>query len=256
MRDDLDIPMPAMGPAAPTYRVPRRNAGMDSNTRQLALIAGGIGGVLVLLIGGWQLAGHHGGGVPVVQADTRPMRVKPDNPGGMQVSGQDDAILGGKTDAKAALAPAPEAPAPQALKAQIVAQPPPPPPPAPAVARPAPAPPVVAAVVAPPAEPKPAPAPAKPVVAAKAPPPEPVVHGPQVQLAALTTEQGALSEWQRLAHKMPDVLGGRKPAVVKIAHDGKTLWRLRTGGFTDTAQASSFCDRVKAKGAECSVASF
>ena len=58
MRDDLDIPMPAMGPAAggTGYRVPRQREGMDPNTRKLARIAAGIGGTLVLRLGAWSEA--------------------------------------------------------------------------------------------------------------------------------------------------------------------------------------------------------
>ena len=126
MSDDLSIP-------SPTYRIPRHHQGMDPATRRLALIAGGLGGVLLAVVGGWTLIGHRNAAVPVVQADSRPIRVKPDNPGGMQVAGADADILSGGTEMKdGKLAPAPEAPAPQALTA--------PPAPPPVVAAPVPAP--------------------------------------------------------------------------------------------------------------------
>ena len=74
------------------------------------------------------------------------------------------------------------------------------------------------------------------------------------EFAALPSEQAALAEWQRLEKRMPEVLGGRKPGVAKFEHDGKTFWRLRTGGFADSAEAATFCDRVKSKGQACTVA--
>jgi hypothetical protein len=248
-RDELDIPMPSMGPAS--YRVARRS-GMDPNTRRLAIIAGGIGGALVLLIGGWEVAGHRQHGVPVIEADSGPVKVKPDNPGGMKIAGQNDDILSGASDdGKAAMAPPPEAPDPQALKAAEQK-------PAPRAAAPS----VVAS--APPAT---APAPVAlapaPQTKAAAPRPDaaratpvPAGHGAQVQLAAMASEQLAREEWQRLEHKMPSLFGGRKPEVTRIEHDGKTFWRLRTGGFASAADATSFCDKLKAKGAGCAVATF
>jgi hypothetical protein len=80
--------------------------------------------------------------------------------------------------------------------------------------------------------------------------------GKQVQLAALGSEEAARIEWQRLAKRMPDLFNGHRPDFSKTEHDGRAFWRLRTGGFTDTAQATIFCERVRAKGAGCSVASF
>ncbi len=276
-----------------TYRTPRHRTGMDPNTRKLALIAVSIGAVLVVMVGAWSLTGGKSGAVPVVEADSRPLRVKPDK------TQQDPDIDEPTTPGKQALAPTPEAPKPEALKAQadkaaaekaateklaadkaaadkaqaeaarLAAAPSPvvvPPavvthatgptrPQAQPVALTAPVVPAPA-VQQPPAQ---AARPATPPVArpAATAAPQPVVAaGTQVQLAAVTSEQAALSEWSRLEKRMPDILGSRRPAVVKAERDGKTFWRLRTGGFTDTIQASSFCDQVRAKGGTCSVASF
>jgi cell division septation protein DedD len=262
MREELDIPMPAMGPgmgaggtgARDNYRVSRRSEGIDPNTRRLAMIAGGIGGAFALLVGVYSLSGHHGGGVPVVQADSRPLRVKPENAGGMQVAGADDSVMSGAGDAQAKLAPAPEVPAPNALRTPAPSASTSPVQPASlSPAQPAPAPGPVAALPEPkPAAKtaaKPAPAPATAQVA----PAAPAGHGPVVQLGALGTEQAAMTEWQRLEKKMPDVFGGRKPMVSKIEHDGKTFFRLRTGGFADATAAKGFCEQVKAKGGGCAV---
>ena len=235
MSDDLSIP-------SPTYRIPGHRHGMDPVTRRLVLIAGGLGGVLLAVVGGWSVMGHRSTTVPVVQADSRPMRVKPENPGGMQVAGADDDIFsGGNRAGDGKLAPPPEAPAPQALSA--------PPPVPPAATAPA------SAAVSVPAAP---PAPAKPVAAkpAIAPDKHPAANGALVQLAAVHSEDAAKSEWQRLSKRMPDLFGQHRPAFSKTQHDGQTLWRVRTGGFADAAQATTFCEKVRAKGAGCSVADF
>jgi hypothetical protein len=244
--DDLDIP-------SPTYRVPRHRQGMDPGTRRLAIIAGGLGGALVLLVGGWSLLGHRSAGVPVIEADSSPLRVKPDNPGGLSVAGSNDEILSGDADGKAGkLAPGSEAPAPQDIKPPPVAAAAPPPA-APAAMAPPPV--VAAAPIAPPATSaaKP-PAPAHAVAADH--PGHPAGGKTLVQLAALTSEDAAKSEWERLAKRMPDLLGKRQPAVSKIDRDGKTWYRLRTGGFSDIAQATAFCEQVRAKGNGCSIAAF
>jgi len=239
--DDLSIP-------SPTYRVSRQRYAMDPATRRLALIAGGLGAVLLAVAGGWTVMGRHNASVPVVQADNRPIRVKPDNPGGLQVAGANEDILSGGTEAKdGKLAPPPEAPAPQALRA------PPPPPAPPAVAAPAPAPAPIATAT---------PAPAKPLAAKPAEPVQdkrpapPAAANTAVQLAAVHTEDAAKSEWQKLSKRLPDLLGPRHPAFSKVERGGQTLWRVRTGGFSDVSQANSFCEKVRAKGAACAVAEF
>jgi hypothetical protein len=77
-----------------------------------------------------------------------------------------------------------------------------------------------------------------------------------VQLAALTTEDAARVEWQQLARRMPELLGGHQPSYSRVEHDGHTFWRLRTAGFADMTQARAFCEHVRAKGGACSVADF
>lgn len=247
MSDDLSIP-------SPTYRIPRHRVGMDPLTRRLAIIACGLGGLLVVAIGGWTMLNRHGGSVPVVQAASGPMRVKPANPGGMQVAGANEDILSGDgpsgTDK---LAPPPEVPDPQALRA--------PPKQSPAAvasaALPAP-PPAIAAAQAPrPVTDRPLAAPDKHAAAAAvAAHTVPAGKDTVVQLAALRSEAAARDEWQRLQHRMPDLLKDHHPAISKVDHDGETLWRVRTGGFGDVAQATAFCERVRSKGAGCAVAAF
>jgi hypothetical protein len=289
-----------------SYRTPRNRPGMDPATRRLAMIAGGIGAALLVMVGAWSLTGGSSGGIPVIEADSRPLRVKPE---GAQ-AGRD--IEQPTNPRQQALAPTPEAPKPEALKAEaeraaaeklaaeklaaeklaaerlaaerlaaerarIAAAPSAAPAPPPAAAPPAAAPrasTVQATIPArPPGQPvalttpiAPAPAPriADPARQGQAPAQAPAqaqtqrapAGHTQVQLAAVSSEQAALSEWNRLARRMPDVLGSRRPAVIRVERDGKTLWRLRTGGFADASQARGFCEQVRAKGGNCTVAAF
>lgn len=245
-----------LSPTTESWRPQRREPMFDPQVRRIALLACGAAVVLGLGVGGYSLLARRPQGIPVVEADSRPLRVKPENPGGMQVAGAEEQIMGGSGGGQAdAMAPAPEAPQPQVLRAQINAVRQPAPPSPAAVAAPAPIPaPAAAAPTAISAAPEPRPMPA------------PMAHPPaaraaasgsmEVQLAAVETEQAAHGEWQRLAKRMPDLLGSHRPAVVKAERDGKVFYRLRTGGFTDTAQASAFCTQVKAKGGGCAIASF
>jgi hypothetical protein len=246
-------------PRNPVYRVRR---GPDPLTLRLLLIAGGLTGALALIVVAWSSIGHRAGGpVPVVQADSRPVRVKPANPGGMQIPGLGTDTGSGDASASAdKLAPAPETPDPQGLASQMRAATSAPP----SGARTQPT--ATAQAASAPATATPRPPAAKPVAMALAPVAQehragPLgAHGPvgraQVQLAAVGTEAAARQQWDRLAHRMPSVLGAHHPLISKVEHDGHTLWRVRTGDFTTEAEANQFCQQVRANGAGCAVAAF
>ncbi len=277
----------------------------ESNMLRMGLIAGGIAALILMLLSLWSWIGHRHGGVPVVDADTRPARERPLDQGGLKVDGANEAILSGKTDSKPNVTAAPEAPALAALRASpppSVAAIAPPSAPQAVIATPQPTPgvmddgvrvsrlgetpqqpllnasrPPAAQPVAPVAQPAPA-APAKPnstvaitgtnparpvakpetaptVTAASAPAKIPVetkpTGQPMVQLGALPTQAGANAEWARLEKKNPELLGSRAPVVSPVSHDGKSLWRLRVGGFEDKAAANKFCAQVKSAGGQC-----
>jgi hypothetical protein len=264
--DDLSIPNPGYrGNRAGRYGTGqgRVRQGMDPDTRRLVMFAGGLGAVLVALIGASSLIGRHAGEIPVVTADSRPIREKPLNPGGMKIDGaENDVFSGGSDTANSKLAAAAENPDTKALRT------PPATPPvvdtqAPAAVSPAPAKQAAVAMAPPVAKPgtQVAASAAKPIPA-KAPPapvdlrPAVPAHQPIVQLAALSSEEAARNEWQLLSKRMPDLLNGRHPNFSRTERDGHTFWRVRTAGFADVAQARTFCDHVRAKGGGCSVADF
>jgi cell division septation protein DedD len=237
--DDISIPPP--GYYNERHRMSAAPPG-PFTTARIALVILAVGGVGAIAA---SVAHFRHGPVPVIEADNRPIRVRPTNPGGMQIAGANNDIMSGGNDADgSSLAPAPEAPNPQALHAEA---------PAPLLA-PAPAtvaPTVTPAPAAPPVTPKP-----KPLVVAAA-TPHLAVHGKGIiQLAALESESAARTEWQALQKRLPDVFAGHEPSIGKTERAGRTYWRLRATGFGDVEQAKTACVKVRAKGSACSVADF
>jgi SPOR domain len=240
---------------------------MDPDTRRLVLFAGGLGAVLVVLIGASALVGRHSGEVPVVTADTRPIREKPLNPGGMKIDGaENDVFSGGSDTANSKLAASAENPDTMALRTAAV--PPVAATPAPTAVAPAPAPtagkpavvanapPVAKSAVVANASPLAKPNQAKPPAAAAETHSAATGHQPMVQLAALASEDAARNEWQVLTKRMPDLLNGHQPIYSRTERDGHTFWRLRVAGFADVTRARTFCEQVRTKGGGCSVADF
>lgn len=277
MSDDLRIPAMGLpgGGRAPlasgsSYRA-RLSRG-DPGMRWAMIAAAGLGGVLFVAMAGYAVMGRRPATVPVIEADSRPIRVKPENAGGMQFAGADE-LGGDAVPGSEKMAPAAETPAPQALRAQMQQA-------APATEAPSASPasaagpaPVTAATAGVPAAPGGSPlpdTPPRPDIGARpgnAPPatraatpaatPKPAAAGGlTVQLGALSSEAAAMAEWQKLAKGAPDVFASHHPAVQKTERDGKTFWRLRTTGFADMADATSFCTKVRAKGGACTIASF
>jgi len=228
---------PAGAPLVRSYRA--RRTGMDRGTRRLVMAASALGLVLLAGMGAWSLTGRRAVGVPLIEADPRPLRMRPADPGGMTVIGAGEQVLGDGTEATGDLAPAAERPDPQALRAQRQA-----------LAAPAGVVPEAVAV---------APAPVAPAVAAPA-VVAPVAVAPvgraMVQVASVESEAGAAAEWARLSRKMPELLGERSPLVQRAEAGGHSVWRVRTGGFADVAAATQFCLKVRARGAGCSLANF
>ncbi len=243
----------------------RGRAAMDPTTRHMVFIACGIGLLLVVLIGGWTLSGgRHSGSIPVIEAPLGPVRLKPIDPGGMQAMGA-QAPPAMSASGIETLAPRPEAARPEALQAEVdaalrrdqrgLAVPAAPPAAPPAITAPA-----------------PGPVPSVPVAA------DPGIHGEAqlqhppsgasaawhspsggplaVQLAALDSHDAARIEWRRLSHSHPLLFSGHTPEVEQADHDGRPIYRLRTGGFASVAEAHAFCEQARSQRVACTLADF
>jgi hypothetical protein len=239
----------------PSYRPVKPAPGMDPALKRLGLILAALGGMAALAIGAGSLLGARHHGIPVIEAEAGPVRVKPENAGGMQVTGADFAMGPGTTQT---LAPSAEQPQINALRAQLKAM-------KKDLARQA-AETAQATKIAEAARAKIVAAPPLQRASAtmsftepEAPPPArpaPPVSGTSVQLAAFTDAAAAQTGWALLLKKAPELLGGRAPDITKTQFAGRTMWRLRTGGFDSVTQAAAFCAKMRDHGADCSIAAF
>ena len=188
----------------------------------LAAIGGIVGGLF------W-LGNRHNGGVAApeevatLKAPAGPYKVKPENPGGMNVQGQGDtsfaASAGAEPKGKIDTNAAPETPVSRTT---------------PPAQQQAPA--------------KPAPAPAKPVPAPAKPAPAPAAAGGggSIQLGAFSSQAGAEKAWKAMSGRF-SYLAPLSHNVVPVSVGGRTLYRLRAGG----AGASDVCGRLRVAGETC-----
>ncbi|HYI84846.1 MAG TPA: SPOR domain-containing protein [Acetobacteraceae bacterium] len=232
------------------------------SVRMLA-VAGGLLGVVALGAAVvWGLSRLGPRPVPVIEADPRPLKIRPDQPGGTVVPNQDQLVLEGASQRRLAdrsrstvaqLDTGPEAPAFDLLRQQAAPAPPP------AATTPAPTiavtpsalgtattalpPPVALAVTA---------TVAAPAMVTAAALPGPVAGGrSHAQFGALHSEEAARAEWDRLVRRAPE-LAAFQPRITRLDREGQpTLWRLRATGLADAAAAKALCDAVRARNIPC-----
>ncbi len=206
-----------------------------------------------------------GGAVPLIRADDSPTKVKPAQPGGMNIPDQNVSLYneqpGGPPVEK--LLPTPEqpmarpAPAPQPAAAPA----PPTEPAAPATTR-AETPPATAPKATPPPAKmaaKPAPKPSMDALvkeAALAPQPSAGRGSPvQLQLDSVRTPEAAREDWARLKRENPDLLGRLTAVAVRTDLGDKGIYyRVLAGSFGDAAAAAKLCGELKRRNLGCVVA--
>ena len=243
---------------------PRRVLRIVGALLVMGLFAGGLWFAYVEgLRHAWGTGGASGGGdIPLIRADTRPMKVKPAEPGGMAIPGRDMLIYGQSRPMVEHLLPPPEQP--MALPA------PTPPAPKPAVTASAAVPPMAApsAVVTPPGT-APIVAPAPPEQSAGVPPGNPSATakpaesasqpgkagGVRLQLGSVRSEEDARDEWARVKRGNPDLLGRLTAVAVRADLGDKGIYyRILAGPVGDPANAEKLCGELRQRHLPCIIA--
>lgn len=236
----------------------RRRTLMLLSVLALLVVFGG-----VVLLAYRQGSPEGAGGVPpILRADSGPVKVPPENPGGRKFPHQDAGVYNritgdgraGSEEGEQLLPPAEE---PLAIESPLIrpedqraldrmaeaieSAPLEIPPPAGEI-REATEEPVVAAPVA-----------SAPSTVETAPPP--VATGGQyvVQLAALRDEQSARDTFARLQSRYPDLLRGLSADIQRADLGESGIYYRARGGYLDRAAANNICEKLAAQGQACMV---
>lgn len=200
-------------------------------------------GAVVVVYGGGSGSGGIGGGPPLIEADATPTKLRPEQPGGMEVPHQDKLVYerlhnGTPKPTIERLLPPPETPLPRPV---VTPQLPPPPP--------VPTPPGLAQVIPPP---QPAPAdealPAAPPPAAAeipaAPPPS-----PRVQPAPPPSQAAVPAKPAPAAPPAPAQTAAVPPAAAAPAKPagGSGNWRVQLASVRSEAEAQSEWKRLQSR---------
>ncbi len=258
--------------------------------RTIGLVVGVVFGAVIAGTAAWFVFGPGGGvnrgATPLIVAEPEPYKVRPEDPGGMQVENQDKLVYErlGSTAPEAGvenILPPPERPrapqpaSPEAQTPEVNAADSGPDesqsasPPAVAETEPVPAPESESQPV--PAQP--AAEPTAPVQVETAPASQPAPVQTQepsaqslesmvaalsgdylIQIAALRSEEAALGEWTRVQTRLPELLGAFEPLVVRADLGERGIfYRLRAGPLENRTAADTLCQALAAEDVGCLV---
>jgi cell division septation protein DedD len=192
------------------------------------------------------------GDVPLIRADERPTKVKPEQPGGMEIPDRDKLIYNPtRKVVEHLLAPAEKpmprpAPSPShtdAARSSTGAMPP-------ASSTPE-NPPAVTQMAQPQQQ-----AAASPSKAAQPPSsPSKLAAGTRLQLGSLRSEDAARQEWERIKRKNSDLLGSLSATPVRADLGDKGIYyRIQAGPIADPAAAERICGELKQRSIGCILA--
>jgi hypothetical protein len=174
-----------------------------------------------------------GADVPLIHADERPMKVRPDHPGGMEIPDRDKSIYGERPDGATAerLLPPAETPIPRPAG------------PLPQVLVPTDT--TVSSTTSGPLAAGQANGPVAPGAVPK---------GMRVQLGAMRSEELARKEWDRLKRRNGDLLGSLSVETVRAdLGDKGTFFRIQAGPLPDLKEAERICDEMKRRNFGCNI---
>jgi cell division septation protein DedD len=256
-----------LGPIDPDRRAELFADPRDEQPRQrprrvlataLALLVMGLfgGGLWFAYVQGARHAGGDAaaGGVPLIRADERPTKVKPERPGGMEIPDRDKLIYNPIRPTVEHLLPPPEKPMPRPAPSPNPA--PQTEPPSRTTAAPA------AAPVNPPAAPTAGTQHSTAAPPAKAPQQQPAAlpkpstaGGMRLQLGSVRSEDAARQEWERIKRKNADLLGTLSATPIRADLGDKGIYyRIQTGPVSDPAAAERICSELKQRSIGCIIA--
>jgi hypothetical protein len=230
------IDPPQRGPM-PYRRIKRRSHRGLAIALALGVMALSAGGLWV----GYRLSVGRGssGEIPLIHADTDPIKVKPDDPGGMEIPNRDRFVLnpsGGMPVER--LLPPPETPLPRPTTTST--------------------PQATVPTTAPPAsQAPPAAAPATPPQTAAVPTPGSTsdTKGYRLQLGAEKGPEIAKQEWDRIKRQNADLVGSLSASVDRADLGARgVFYRIHVGPIADAAQAERLCAQLRQRGVGCILA--